>query len=150
MPRALPPRCPVCWMPASGTDSPCRRCRGGTFHFEGVRCPFIYEDIAREAVHTLKYRNLSAIAPRMAAFMADCLDDEWLTADLIVPIPLHGRRQRQRGYNQSPLLAKELSRRPGLLIDDVVTSGATLDACGRALRDAGTASVWALAFARED
>jgi ComF family protein len=120
-----------------------------------------------------------------------------LPVDVLVPVPLHPRRQRVRGYNQSMLLARELSSRldlpvaagalirrvntppqakaaeagarrrnmagafdcrPGaldgrrvLLVDDVTTTGATLDACARALLPkGGAASVWGLTFARED
>jgi ComF family protein len=112
-----------------------------------------------------------------------------------VPVPLHQKRLRERGYNQSRLLAQELGkltklplvadclirerhappqartanvaeRRSNvanafscrddrlrnkriLLIDDVATSGATLDACARALKEAGAISVWGLVLARE-
>jgi ComF family protein len=115
---------------------------------------------------------------------------------VLVPVPLHPRRLKERGYNQSLLLVRELSRRNGapvdasslkriihttpqartsssserhrnmlgafrcgsgigkskrvlLIIDDVSTSGATLDACARALKAAGAASVWGLTVARE-
>ena len=151
----------------------------------------------REAVHALKYNHLSALARPMGEMMAVYLEAEALPVDMVVPVPLFGRRQRLRGYNQSALLAREVARigrglplaerglarrrdtppqarsvdaearrrnvvgafggerrlvegRRVLLIDDVMTTGATLDACGRALRQAGAASVWALTFARED
>jgi ComF family protein len=116
-----------------------------------------------------------------------------LPADLIVPVPLHAARQRERGYNQSALLAMPLSRvsnlpvaepalervkvttpqvtlnaverkanvraafearsdlvrgRRVLLVDDVCTTGATLESSSIALRQAGAASVWALTLAR--
>jgi ComF family protein len=113
----------------------------------------------------------------------------------MVPVPLHHKRLRERGYNQSHLLAQELSKLTGLpladnclirkrhtppqartttvderqsnvadafscrdrrlenkqvlLIDDVSTSGSTLDACAQALKAAGASSVWGLVLARE-
>jgi ComF family protein len=198
---AGPPRCSVCWMPDRGhTDGPapgrlCRRCRAVRPSFTAVRSVFVYQSAARDAVHALKFRGLSAIAPAMAALMAQQLVEWSPPIASIVPVPLAGSRRRQRGYNQSELLAKELSRltaiplapkalarsrstspqyrladrderrrnvsdafRRGkeppqgsvLLIDDVITTGATLDACARVLLEAGAVSVFALTFARED
>ncbi len=196
LPRARPPRCPICWQPQP-QSAPCGRCRKERPAFEGARSPYLYEGAAREAVHALKYSYLSALAQPMAQLMARYVEEEGaIEADLLVAVPLYGRRQRLRGYNQSALLARELSRLYGLplaerglarrrntpsqarsgdaearrrnvtdafiadrrwvegkrvlLIDDVMTTGATLDACARALRQAGAASVWAVTFARED
>ncbi len=194
-PRAQPPRCPVCWMP--GSDDTCGRCRLHQPAFEAARCPFVYAGAVREAVLALKYRGVSAIAEVMAQAMAECLT-EWPPREVmaLVPVPLVGARRRSRGYNQSQVLARELSRLSGLpvlggllvrrraappqagaadeaarranvadafavrrkrtvagailLVDDVMTSGATLDACARALRAAGHEPVYALTFARED
>jgi ComF family protein len=115
--------------------------------------------------------------------------------EVLVPVPLHHKRLRERGYNQSSLLAKELGKltnlpvvddclirqryappqartstvderrsnvanaflcrdrrlegKQVLLIDDVSTSGSTLDACARALKEAGATTVWGLVLARE-
>jgi len=199
--RADPPRCPVCWMPIrepAGEPPPgraCGRCGASRSSFTAVRSVFVYEAAARDAVHALKFRGLSAIAPPMAVLMAEQLVDWSPPVDSIVPVPLAGSRRRQRGYNQSELLAKELSRltavplapraliRPRsappqyrlsdrderrrnvsgvfksgkrvpqggvLLVDDVITTGATLDACARVLVVAGATRVFALTFARED
>lgn len=150
--------------------------------------------MARDAVHHLKYRNLKALARPLAKLMAEYLESNPLPVDLILAVPMHPKRVRQRGYNQSDLLAQELSylinlptasgslvrlrntpsqvslgaeaRRSNvqgafrcknqvcqgksvLLVDDVCTTGATLNACALALKEAGAASVWGLTFSRE-
>jgi ComF family protein len=193
MVRADGPRCLTCWMPLQIPI--CRRCRSHPLALTGVRSAFVYEAAARDAVLALKFRGLSAIAPLMARSMADCLIEWNLPVASIVPVPLAGHRRRLRGYNQSDLLARELSRltslrlepralvrrrsttpqarqpsedarrisvfnvfAPGrripaggvLLIDDVITTGATLDACARVLKNEGVEAVFALTFARED
>lgn len=210
-PRAQPPRCPGCWMPVlspqrlalgespaegPGAADVCERCRIRPSAFKAARCPFVYAGAAREAVHALKYDGLSAVAATMAEAMAGCLTEWRPPVTALVPVPLAGRRRRSRGYNQSELLARALSRLSGLpvnggllvkrkaappqaraadeaarranvegafavrpkaetagallLVDDVMTSGATLDACARALVAAGHGPVCALTFARED
>ncbi len=157
----------------------------------------MYAGAARDAVLALKYHGVSAVAGVMAQAMAGCLTN-WSHQEVValVPVPMAGPRRRSRGYNQSEVLARELSRLSGLpllngllvrlkaappqaraadeaarranvagafavrrredvrgpliLVDDVMTSGATLDACARALREGGHNSVYALTFARED
>ncbi len=201
-PRAQPPRCPVCWMPVRspaegpGAGDVCGRCRSQPFAFGAARCTFVYDGAAREAIHALKYHGVLAVAEVMAGAMAECLEEWAPQAAALVPVPMTGGRRRSRGYNQSEMLARELSRLSGLpvatgvlirrrgappqaraadeaarranvadafdvrqrdplsgpllLVDDVMTSGATLDACARALLGAGHGPVYALTFARED
>lgn len=160
----------------------------------GVRSVFYFEGLARKMVHELKYHNIRAASGYIAHFMADYLTQENIPVDVLVPVPLHSRRLRERGYNQSLLLAREIAKLTGLqvveglvrtrysqpqvktpgaaarrenvrgafscehdgvrgcrvlVIDDVVTSGATLDECARALKARDAQSVWGLTLARE-
>jgi ComF family protein len=149
----------------------------------------------RKSIHELKYRNLKAISPCLAELLADYLEENPLPGEVLVGVPLHPRRLRERGYNQSGLLAGELGKRIGLpviedslirirqaqpqvraidveerrrnvndafvcrderasgkqiiLVDDVCTSGATMESCAAALKDVGATSVWGLTLARE-
>jgi ComF family protein len=194
LPRLYPPICPKCGRPqASGVL--CASCVRWTSSIDGIRAPFRFGGAIREAVHQFKYRNLRILARPLAELMNDYLDRNPLPAELLVPVPLHPKRMRERGYNQSELLARELGRlislplisdqlvrrkyaqpqartksvaerqvnmvdafacegnamagRKVLLIDDVSTSAATLDACAAALKSSGAVSVWGLVLARE-
>ncbi|MDH4068338.1 MAG: ComF family protein [Dehalococcoidia bacterium] len=194
LPRLMPPFCPRCGRPqASGIV--CPSCWQRPTEIDGIRSPFRFDEVIRKAVHELKYRNLKAISPCLAELLADYLKENPLPGDALVAVPLHARRLRERGYNQSDLIAKELSKRIGLpviedclirikqaqpqvravdaeerrrnvadafvcrdervkgeriiLIDDVCTSGATLESCAAALKDKNTRSVWGLTLARE-
>ena len=192
--RIQTPVCPFCGVDNS-PDRPCTNCPVFRPVIDGIRAPFRFEATIRSAVHQLKYRNLRALASPLAAMMADYLSENWLPHDITMPVPLHSNKLRERGYNQSELLAKELSKLTGiptekdcltrhrhtpaqamtksreerqrnmagafackndnargkkvLLIDDVATSCATLDACAAALKAAGAVSVWGLTLARD-
>jgi len=151
-----------------------------------------YEGRMKEIIHALKYERRRSVAPRLGELMratgARLLKD----ADLVVPVPLHPRREYERGFNQAEDLARQLGlpvapllrrvihtqsqielpkeqRRenvkdafaflpvpgsrlpvPGVvvLIDDVATTGATLDACATVLKRNGVKEVRALTAAR--
>ncbi len=191
-----PPLCHRCGYPkAEGSPSLCRHCaRESLAALDGIRAAAFFEDNPiRPAIHAFKYRTQKVITSILGAILADAYDRFQLTADVLVPVPLHPGRLRERGYNQSELLARELGRRLGLpvnsdtlhrtretriqmtlgaderhrnvaqafscltpalagqavlLIDDVCTTGSTLDACATALKEAQSASVWGLALAR--
>jgi ComF family protein len=144
-------------------------------------------------VHRLKFHGRYAVARALAPLMADGWARFALEADLLIPVPAHRGRERQRGYNQAALLAEALAEhlslpvRPEALrrvratpsqvgldhlarranvqgafqadprwiagrrvavIDDVCTSGATLEACAAALYQAGAVAVWGFTLAR--
>jgi ComF family protein len=65
-------------------------------------------------VYGLKYRNLRASAPELAGLLAAHLKTAPMPADVLIPVPLHRRRERERGYNQSELLARELGQLTGV------------------------------------
>lgn len=185
------PRCGVCWQMSD--DTRCGECAHHQPGFTAARSAYVFGGPVRDLVHALKYDGLAAVAPEMAAAMSNLLRDWGREVDAIVPVPMAGFRQRQRGYNQAALLAREigratgirvaskaLSRRPGasqvdqidrearrvnvltafapgrraatgtvLLVDDVMTTGATLHACARVLKSEGAERVYGLTFARE-
>jgi ComF family protein len=111
-----PPFCGLCALP--GTATRCRWCRSHPPAFAGIRAPFLMMGLIREGVHLLKYQGVRAAAPEMARLLAQYLAAHPMPADLIAPVPLHPRRLRARGYNQSALLARELAKLSGLPLDE--------------------------------
>lgn len=124
--------CVVCGAPLEPQrlDVLCRRCLHA---FEAAQTPrFVtqppppldfacgacrFPGVPRKLVHRFKYTGLVALAPLMAAPMRACVPKN---VDLLVPIPLHPRRERARGFNQSWLLAQALSQSSGIACQEAL------------------------------
>lgn len=82
-----------------------------------MRAPYEFLDSARRIVHDLKYRRIRIAAPYIARLLAAYLERNPYPVDAYCPVPLHPRRERSRGFNQSELIARELSRLTGIPLD---------------------------------
>ena len=190
--RINPPVCAICGDPLSPSVDPpvCPHCASHPRVITRTRAIGEYDGTLRELIHALKYQQRHSIANGLAVLMRESGRSVLHDADCVVPVPLHTRRERTRGFNQ----ARELARRLGpplleplvrirytvpqvelaadqrhdnlrgafrmrkrassvkgrrvVLIDDVSTTGATLEACAIVLRHAGVAEVHALTAAR--
>ncbi len=118
LPRIFLPVCPKCGRPqASGVL--CPSCVRWNSSIDGIRAPFRFGGTIREAVHQFKYKNLRILAKPLAELMSEYLENHPFPVDVVVPVPLHPKRLRERGYNQSELLAREL----GALLELPVITG---------------------------
>jgi ComF family protein len=79
----------------------------------------IYEGWIAETLSRFKYHGASHLAIPLGNFMAECHDPDllWSAIDLLIPVPLHPHRLRQRGFNQSLLLARQIGRRHSIPVD---------------------------------
>ncbi len=101
-----------CGLPLLSDQAACGRCRGDTRPFAAGASLGPYEGALRLVLHELKFSGRRRAAKRLAAML---LEDDSVrrlltTSDVLVPVPLHPRRLRQRGFNQSALLATALGR----------------------------------------
>jgi ComF family protein len=88
----------------------CALCRYGLRGFDAAYCFGSYEGVLRELIHLYKYGRIKTLARPLGALLAAALPrDERF--DAVTPVPLHWRRQWQRGFNQSELLARTIARR---------------------------------------
>jgi len=91
----------------------CALCRYGLRGFDAAYCFGSYEGVLRELIHLYKYGRIKTLARPLGALLAAALPrDERF--DAVTPVPLHWRRQWQRGFNQSELLARAIARRCGI------------------------------------
>jgi ComF family protein len=188
-----PPVCDRCGDPMPRSDQRCPNCSSGSPAVTRARTVGEYEGALREIIHALKYSGRLSLARLLAERMRDRGRDLLEEVDGVVPVPLHWRREYQRGFNQAREIARHLGwpvvdalrrcratrpqielaadrrranvagafaiRRTGvsgsavrgrrlILVDDVSTTGATLESCARVLKDFGASEVFALTAAR--
>ncbi|MCC6366675.1 MAG: ComF family protein [Bryobacterales bacterium] len=170
----------------------CGLCRRGMTGFDSASSYGFHEGSLRKLIHLYKYAGIHTLAKPLAGYLLAAMPRQE-RFDLIVPVPVHWRRKWSRGFNQSELLAREVSRRTAvpvacalrrakttppqaglsdherrrnvtgafhatrnlegqhvLLVDDVMTTGATVSACGAVLKRSGAARVTVLTLARTD
>lgn len=197
----LPPKghCLRCgrFYEAESTALLCLDCLRKPPYFEIHRSAFPYEGVLREIILLFKFKNYSYLARPLAEQTLKQLGDEtglWDELELLLPVPLHPRREKERGYNQAQLLAQIIGEHLGLkcefrvlqrfvnsppqsllegkkrwdnvknafkvrstekvkdkivgLVDDIYTTGATLNECSRVLLEAGVREVRAITTAR--
>lgn len=111
------PVCFKCGRPIASEEAEyCDLCSEYEYHFKKNMAVFVYRDEAKRLILDLKYKRRQDLA----VFFADSLMSKYqkeireIRADAIIPIPIHKNRLKQRGYNQSFLLADELSKRTGI------------------------------------
>ncbi|MGD8388838.1 MAG: ComF family protein [Desulfobacteraceae bacterium] len=193
------PLCIQCGVPlitGPPEDRLCEACLRKPPAYEVCRAVFVYQGPLLQVIHRFKYAGKARLAdilgPWLGGLARKCLP-EGMNA-LVMPVPLSPRRLRERGFNQSLLLARHVAKEKGLpvdflslrrvrdtppqaalgrdarrtnvraafavtdpggvkerdivLVDDVSTTGSTLDACSRALLRAGARRVFCLVLAR--
>jgi competence protein ComFC len=113
--RIVAPFCQKCTEPFEGAiigAFTCANCAHRTIHFDTAVAAYRGRGIVREIIHNFKYRRQIYLRHLVARWLRAALDDERLRGrrfDVIVPVPLHSTRQRERGFNQASLLAELLS-----------------------------------------
>lgn len=195
----ISPLCPTCGMPFASDveeDHLCEDCIRKRPFYDAARAPYLYEGGIMEAIHQFKYAGKTHLASSLGRLMTS-FARKWVDKThsyLMMPVPLHPKRLRERGFNQSlvlaryaaPLLGAELDflslrrirytppqtglkmtergknvrrafdimdrkavkGRTILLVDDVTTTGNTLNECARMLKRAGSQEVLCLTLAR--
>ncbi len=100
----------------------CARCRSGVWHFEKAFAVSPFEGPMAVLIRQFKFRGRKEVSAFGGQLMASVLKKGAVQRayDLLVPVPLHIRRLRQRGFNQSLLLAREVGRVTGIAIDSLV------------------------------
>ena len=106
------PRCDEPYQASSITSHQCSQCLKTPPPFEWIKTAGIYTEVMAQAMNQFKYHGRATLAKPLAQCILDQLGDE-ISAyrpDLIIPVPLHRERLRERGYNQSLLLARQLGK----------------------------------------
>jgi competence protein ComFC len=120
--RLVPRRGPVClccgrFFEGAGEDHVCRRCLERPPAFSVHRSCGRYDGLLKDLILLFKYRKYSVLGRALAGYAGESLgadDALWQGADFLVPVPLHGKRKRERGFNQSQVLARELAKINGM------------------------------------
>jgi len=193
------PFCTICGIPFGSEaieNHPCEDCLRTKPHFQAAYAPYRYEGSVLEAVLKLKYGQKTYVADALGPLLTEFVKTRFMSHEpfLTMPVPLHPKRLRERGFNQSLLLARHIAKKLNteldflsltrtkqtvpqttlskkdrrknvqdafvlgdphavrrkniLLVDDVATTGNTLNECARVLALGGAKAVFCVTLAR--
>ena len=116
------PLCPLCGIPfpmTEGGDHLCGECLMTGRTYAVARAVGLYEETLLKAIHLFKYRGRMGIGKVLGNIMADFAGGIWDmdVFDLVIPVPLHRKRLRERGFNQAVVLARQIAERFSLPLD---------------------------------
>jgi ComF family protein len=118
--RIRPPFCQTCSEPFDGSIDnmfTCANCAHRTIYFEAAIAAYRGRGIVRNVIHDFKYNRQIHLRHLVGRWLVAGLDDDRLRDrrfDVIVPVPLHPARERERGFNQASLLAELLSKQTSI------------------------------------
>lgn len=180
------PACPACWDSFKGSEAATPSFMGTGGHFTTAFSLYPFNPPFQKLIHLLKYDKKPSVGRALGTRLAEAVPESFVKGiDAVVPVPIHHTRRRERGYNQSEMIAQAFADKRGLrmktkalmrvrstgtqtelnreerqkniagaflcgdgikglkvlLVDDVFTTGATLDECARVLKEAGAVEV---------
>jgi len=106
-----PPVCSYCGMPVDARN--CLECAEVDFSFDSARSAAVYDGALKDAIHQFKYSGHKVLGPILAELVVRYLrgkPERLRLVDCVIPVPIHPSRLRQRGFNQSEILADEIGR----------------------------------------
>ena len=189
--KVAPPVCKKCGQVLNAEDENCASCFGKSFYFVSNESVFMYDELMRDLLRDMKFRNKKRIATGLGKLWAKLIkmpDEEFV----LTWLPMHPKKQKERGFNQAEVMAKVIAQALGLscrsilrrtvdtpaqaglhpklrqenvrdafeinrgltihdanivVIDDIFTTGASLNECARVLKEGGANNIYAKTLA---
>lgn len=191
------PKCAICGLPfITDIDSICAQCIAKRPYFDKAVSVFVYNEFSKQIILKFKHSDATYLYEQLANWMYRSAVSEITKADMLIPVPIHFFKRLKRKYNQSELLAREISRLSGIkyeprilkkikqtlpqeglsgkarrkniagsfgideklgslilnrkiiLVDDVFTTGTTVNECSKILKNLGAQTVVVITLAR--
>ena len=189
--KVAPPVCKKCGQILSAEGENCVSCFGKSYFFESNVSMYMYDDLMRDLLHDMKFRNKKRVATGLGILWAKSIelpDEDFL----LTWLPMHQKKQKERGFNQAEVMAKEIAKEMGIacrnilrrtvdtpaqsglhpklrqenvkgafeinpghyvlgssvvIIDDIFTTGASLNECAEILIEGGAEKIYAKTLA---
>jgi len=106
----LHPNCLKCGAPTDAPVVHCASCRGRKFYFSHNISTFTYDELMRELINDMKFNRKKRVAQGLGILWANSTDRNLSSVDFFIPVPMHRKKQNERGFNQAETLTIPLAK----------------------------------------